>query len=85
MIYNILDICVYGRFIYVILIVRRLKEFVGIRFLKRGVNDEVGIKKLFNIWIFFYYFRKIFVNGVKGSSGFMVDMVDLKSFMFRVG
>lgn len=41
-----IDICVFGRFIYVILIVRRLKEFVGIRFLKRGVNDEVCIVRL---------------------------------------
>lgn len=36
-----LDICVYGRPIYVTLIARRSKEFAGTRFLKRGANDEV--------------------------------------------
>lgn len=85
MIHNTSDICVYGRPIYVTLIARRSKEFAGTRFLKRGANDEVGTKKLFNTWTPSHYFRKIFVNGVKGSSGLMADMVDSKSSMLRAG
>ena len=79
MIHNTSDICVYGRPIYVTLIARRSKEFAGTRFLKRGANDEVGT------WTPSHYFRKIFVNGLKGSSGLMADMVDSKSSVLRAG
>ena len=53
-----IDICVYGRPIYVTLIARRSKEFAGTRFLKRGANDEVGTVLL--LVIFCYYLRGTF-------------------------
>lgn len=37
-----IDICVYGKPLYVTLIARRSKKFAGTRFLKRGTNDEVS-------------------------------------------
>ena len=55
-----IDICVYGRPIYVTLIARRSKEFAGTRFLKRGANDEVRTLLLCmvaSIVIFSYYLR----------------------------
>lgn len=36
-----LDVCVYGKPLYVTLIARRSNKFAGTRFLKRGANDEV--------------------------------------------
>ena len=38
------DISVFGRPIFLTLIARRSSRFAGTRFLKRGSNDEVGIR-----------------------------------------
>lgn len=37
-----LELSVLGRVIFVILIARRSRHFAGVRYLKRGVNDEVS-------------------------------------------
>lgn len=39
----LIDVCVYGKPLYLTLIARRSNKFAGTRFLKRGANDEVSI------------------------------------------
>lgn len=46
---------IYGRLVYVILIVRRFSKFVGIRFFKRGVNCEVRWENNSVVGILIFY------------------------------
>ena len=68
----VLELTVLGRVIYVTLIARRSRHYAGARYLKRGVNEEVGV---------FWDFASISTLIIVTSQGNVANEVEIEQIV----